>query len=249
MSTVRGSIDVAVPSGVAYEELSHLENYPHFMAGVTDVTPLSPTTAHMVMELAGNRTEFDACVITDRPGEMLSWETIDGPHLSETVRFERLSESTTRVIAELQCDATQFLPSETQAQEVLSRRLKADLAGFKQYVERTVVPGVGTRLMVPILADRIAGLEPTDAGAAGGFGLPDPAARPAMTVPNPNIMQGRYRPGAGRTTGTGGNRPAHGSNERPMRGMPPAGNLGPMQRPLARPPSHRGPDLGRGRGA
>ena len=161
MSTVRGSIDVAVPSGVAYEEFCHLENFPHFMAAVSDVTPLSPNTAHMVMELAGSLTEFDACLIADQPSETLSWESMNGPQLSETVRLQRLSEGTTRVIAELHC--------ETDAQELLSRRLKADLAGFKLYIERVA-------------------LRSANATLAGG---------PTTAVPNPNIMQGRVRSATG----------------------------------------------------
>ena len=135
MSTVRESIEVAVPASVAYDQLSHLENYPRFMSGVTDAAPLSATTAHMVMDLGGNVAEFDACITESRPGKFLCWEAMDGPQLSETMRLEQISPSSTRVIAELQVDAKELMPSETHAQEVLSRRLKADLDGFKRFVE------------------------------------------------------------------------------------------------------------------
>jgi uncharacterized membrane protein len=135
MSTVRDSIDVAVPARVAYEGLSHFENYPQFMSGVMNVTPLSETTAHMVLDLAGNRAEFDACITESRPGEFLCWEAMDGPQLSETVRLEQIGDSMTRVIAELQVDAKQLMPSERHANEVLNRRLKADLDGFKRFLE------------------------------------------------------------------------------------------------------------------
>ena len=135
MSTVRDSIEVAVPARVAYEGLSHFENYPQFMSGVMNVTPLSETTAHMILDLAGNRAEFDACITESRPGEFLCWEAMDGPQLSETVRLEQITDSTTRVIAELQVDAKQLMPSERHANEVLNRRLKADLDGFKRFLE------------------------------------------------------------------------------------------------------------------
>src|SRR5690242_2169231 len=94
MSTVRDSIEVAVSARVAYEGLSHFENYPQFMSGVMNVTPLS-----------------------------------------ETTRLEQITDSTTRVIAELQVDAKQLMPSERHANEVLNRRLKADLDGFKRFLE------------------------------------------------------------------------------------------------------------------
>jgi len=135
MSTVRESIEVAVPAGVAYEGLSHFENYPQFMSGVMNVTPLSDTTAHMVLDLDGNRAEFDAHITEARQDEFLCWEAMTGPQLSETVRLEQITDSTTRVIAELQVDAKQLMPSERHANEVLNRRLKADLNGFKKYLE------------------------------------------------------------------------------------------------------------------
>ena len=135
MSTVRDSIEVAVPARVAYEGLSHFENYPQFMSGVMNVTPLSETTAHMVLDLDGNRAEFDACITEARQDEFLCWEAMTGPQLSETVRLEQITDSTTRVIAELQIDAQQLMPSEKHANEVLNRRLKADLYGFKKYLE------------------------------------------------------------------------------------------------------------------
>lgn len=140
MSTVRETIDIAVPARVAYDRLTHLENYPQFMSGMMDVQPLSDTKAHMVMDLAGNRAEFDACIVESRPGEFVCWEATEGPQLSETLRLHQLSDSMTRVVAELQIDAQQLMPSETHANEVLNRRLKADLTGFKRYLESGVTP-------------------------------------------------------------------------------------------------------------
>jgi uncharacterized membrane protein len=135
MSTVRESIEVAVPARVAYEGLSHFENYPQFMSGMIDMTPLTNTTAHMVLDLAGNRAEFDACITESRPGEFLCWEAMDGPQVSETVRLEAVDDTHTRIIAELQLDAQRLMPSETHAGDVLNRRLKADLTGFKRFLE------------------------------------------------------------------------------------------------------------------
>src|SRR5437762_11905496 len=135
MSTVRETIDVAVPARMAYERLTHLENYAQFMSGMMDVRPLTSTTVHMVLDLAGNRAEFDACITESRPGEFLCWEAMDGPQVSETVQLEPVDDTHTRIIAELQLDAQRLMPSETHAGEVLNRRLKADLTGFKRFLE------------------------------------------------------------------------------------------------------------------
>src|SRR5436305_14514541 len=101
MSIVRESIDVAVPVRVAYERLCHFEDYPQFMSGVQQVTQLSENMAHWVMDLDGRQTEFNARVTERRPGELLAWQAVDGPHLSEKVTFQRLAEDRTRIIAEL----------------------------------------------------------------------------------------------------------------------------------------------------
>ncbi|GAA1561498.1 hypothetical protein GCM10009827_098610 [Dactylosporangium maewongense] len=135
MSTARESIEVAVPAGVAYEQLTHFENYPQFMSGVMSMAPIDASTAHMVLDIGGNRAEFDARITETRPGEFLCWEALDGPQVSEALRLEPMADGMTRVIAELQIDARELMPTEQHAVEVLNRRLKADLKGFKRFCE------------------------------------------------------------------------------------------------------------------
>jgi uncharacterized membrane protein len=203
MSTVRETIDVAVPASMAYERLTHLENYAQFMSGMMDVQPLTDTRAHMVMDLAGNRAEFDAAIVESRPGEFVCWEAVDGPQVSETLRLEQLSDSMTRVIAEMQIDARQLMPSETHAGDVLNRRLKADLTGFKRYMESG---------MAPINPGR----EQLD----------------AMNAPTAPISMNKAAPmRATPATMARGIASAHMVNERPAKGMPATGNLGPMSNP------------------
>jgi uncharacterized membrane protein len=200
MSTVRETIDVAVPARMAYERLTHLENYAQFMSGMMDVRPLTDTSAHVVLDLAGNRAEFDARIVESRPGEFVCWEAVDGPQVSETLRLEQLSDSMTRVIAELQIDARQLMPSETHATDVLNRRLKADLTGFKRYMESGMAPAhpgmdAMTSPTAPLSTNKAAPMRATPATVARGI--------------------------AG----------AHLVNERPAKGMPSTGNLGPMSNP------------------
>jgi hypothetical protein len=136
MSTVRQSIDVAVPAHLAYEQLCHLENYPQFMKGFTDARPLSPDAAHLVLHVGNSHAEFDARIIDLRPDELVSWKSTDGPEVCETMRLKALSANRTRITAQLDIDAAQLMPSESHAKEMLTRQLKADLSSFKQYVEQ-----------------------------------------------------------------------------------------------------------------
>jgi hypothetical protein len=146
MSTARESIEVAVPVAVAYEQLTHFENYPQFMSGVMSMAPIDASTAHMVLDIGGNRAEFDARITETRPGEFLCWEAMNGPQVSEALRLEPMAGDMTRVIAELQIDARELMPGEQHAVEVLNRRLKADLKGFKRFCEEsaTALPSTAT---------------------------------------------------------------------------------------------------------
>ncbi|MET7399051.1 SRPBCC family protein [Dactylosporangium sp. NPDC005572] len=135
MSTARESIEVAVPARVAYEQLTHFENYPQFMSGVMSMAPIDGSTAHMVLDIGGNRTEFDARITEARPGEFVCWEATNGPQVSEALRLEPMADDKTRVTAELQIDARELMPAEEHAVEVLNRRLRADLKGFKRFCE------------------------------------------------------------------------------------------------------------------
>jgi uncharacterized membrane protein len=144
MSTARESIEVAVPAGVVYEQLTHFENYPQFMSGVMSMAPIDASTAHMVLDIGGNRAEFDARITETRPGEFLCWEALDGPQVSEALRLEPMADGMTRVIAELQIDARELMPAEQHAVEVLNRRLKADLKGFKRFCEEAAAKAATT---------------------------------------------------------------------------------------------------------
>jgi uncharacterized membrane protein len=137
MSTARDSIEVAVPVAVAYEQLTHFENYPRFMSGVMSMAPIDASTAHVVLDIGGNRAEFDARITETRTDEFLCWEAIDGPQVIEALRLEPMADDMTRVIAELQIDARELMPTEQHAVEILNRRLKADLKGFKRYCEES----------------------------------------------------------------------------------------------------------------
>jgi uncharacterized membrane protein len=175
MSTVRQSIDVAVPAHLAYEQLCHLENYPQFMRGFTDARPLSPESAHLVLHVGNSQAEFDARIIDLRPDELVSWKSVAGPEICETMQLEALSPTRTRVIAQLDIDAAQLMPSESHAQEMLSRQLKADLSSFKQYVEQQMSQIPKASAQLPPNAGKSAGRAMAASPGGGRNERPTPA--------------------------------------------------------------------------
>jgi carbon monoxide dehydrogenase subunit G len=135
MSLVQQAIEVSAPLHTVYEQLAAFENYPRFMSGVAQVTPIGNQQTHWVMDLDGKRREFDAKITELSFDERVSWATVDGPLLAETITVRPMGETRTQVIAQLEADIAFLMPSDRHGQETLNRRLKHDLNTFKSLVE------------------------------------------------------------------------------------------------------------------
>lgn len=62
-----------------YSFWRHLENLPRFMKHLESVTEESPGVSHWVMKTSrGKELEWDAQIIEDKPGEMISWQSLKG---------------------------------------------------------------------------------------------------------------------------------------------------------------------------
>jgi hypothetical protein len=161
----------------AYEQLAQFECYPQFMTGVQEVRQVSDTTTHWIMDLDGRRTEFDAQITDCTLDQRVAWQATGNPKFAEAITLKPVGADRTQVIAELEADAKALLPSDAHAQESLSRRLKADLDGFKRYVEQQA--GTQTskgRMATPSLLGRskarsAAGGDEAAAGAQLGSAL------------------------------------------------------------------------------
>jgi hypothetical protein len=172
MSMVQQAIEVSAPLHTVYEQIARLENYPRFMTGVEEVTPVGSDRTHWVMDLDGHRREFDARITELSTDERVSWSTTDGPLVSETITLRPVDETRTRVVAQLEADLAYLMPSDHQGQETLTRRLKSDLVTFKGLVESGVL-GVSSKQ----LAGRSS--MPSPATVAARIGRrPAPAAEP-----------------------------------------------------------------------
>jgi uncharacterized membrane protein len=136
MSKIKQTIEVNVPVHAAYEQLTHFEDYPRFMTGVTQVTQVSDTNTHWVMNLDGSQREFDAQITERKADHKVAWRTTGEPKLlSESITLKSVSPACTQIIAELDADVAALMPGERHAQDALSRQLKTDLGRFKEYVE------------------------------------------------------------------------------------------------------------------
>jgi ribosome-associated toxin RatA of RatAB toxin-antitoxin module len=135
MSTVQQAIEVSAPLHTVYEQLATFESYPQFMTGVEQVTQISSDQTHWVMDLDGQRREFDAQITECSLDERVSWSTTEGPLLAETITLRPMGETRTQIVAQLEADAAFLMPSDRHGSESLHKRLKADLASFKRLIE------------------------------------------------------------------------------------------------------------------
>src|SRR3982751_4278339 len=141
MSMVQQAIEVSAPLHTVYEQLAAFENYPRFMTGVEEVTATGVDQTHWIMNLDGKRREFDAQIIERSTDERVSWSTMDGPLLAETITVRPLGEMKTQVVAQLEADIAFLMPSDRHGQASLTKRLRSDLTAFKGLVESGVLGG------------------------------------------------------------------------------------------------------------
>jgi uncharacterized membrane protein len=135
MSAVQRAVEIAVPVHTAYEQLARCESYPRFMTGVHEVTQVSDNTTHWVMDMGGQRLEFNARITECAMDERVAWRALDGPAIAETITLKPMSANRTKVIADLDADVLALMPSDLHARETLSKRLAMDLDRFKDYLE------------------------------------------------------------------------------------------------------------------
>src|SRR5437773_11552950 len=106
MGNIQQTIEVEVPVHAAYEQLTDFESYPAFMTGVRQVKQLTTDKTHWIMDVGGQRREFDAEVITRQPDKCVAWQATSGTlQLSETITLRSISPDRTQIIAELDADA------------------------------------------------------------------------------------------------------------------------------------------------
>jgi uncharacterized membrane protein len=105
-SKIEKSILINRPPGEIFHFWRNLENLPSFMQSLQSVRILDERTSHWVVNGPGGRTlEWDAEIVNEHPGEMISWQTLPGADVQSagTVRFvsaERGMATNVRVILE-----------------------------------------------------------------------------------------------------------------------------------------------------
>ncbi len=125
-----------------YAYWRNFENLPKFMSHLIAVQVTDPTHSHWVAKgPAGTQIEWDAEIISDMPGQVIAWKSLEGADVDNagSVRFERATGgrgTVVRVNMQYRTMAgtvgAMFAKVLGQAPE---KQIKVDLLRFKQVVE------------------------------------------------------------------------------------------------------------------
>lgn len=135
MSLVEEGIEVDVPVSTAYNQWTQFEEFPKFMEGVKEVRQLDDTRLHWVAEIAGRTREWEAKITEQRPDERVAWVAIDGAHNSGVATFHRLSDTSSRVMLQLEFDPDNIVERAGDALGAVKLRVKGDMKRFKEFIE------------------------------------------------------------------------------------------------------------------
>lgn len=135
MPTVEESVDVEVPVSAAYNQWTQFESFPDFMSGVESVTQRDDTHLHWVTSVAGRSHEFDAEITEQRPDERIAWKSVDGKTHAGVVTFHKLSDSSSRVMVQMDWETEGIVEKAGAAVGAADRQVKADMKRFKSLIE------------------------------------------------------------------------------------------------------------------
>ena len=132
---VQAETVVDVPLSTAYNQWTQFEEFPQFMEGVQEVRQLDDTRLHWVANIGGVRAEWDAKILEQHPDSQISWISEDGRKTRGTVSFEALDEARTLVRLSMSYRTEGLREVAGAAAGVDARRVRGDLARFKELIE------------------------------------------------------------------------------------------------------------------
>jgi uncharacterized membrane protein len=134
-SNIEESIDVDMPVHIAYNQWTQFEEFPQFMGGVEEVTQLDDTHLHWKASIGGMAKEWDAVIIEQTPDQRIAWTNTTGARNAGVVTFHRLADRKTRIMLQLDYEPEGLVENVGDMIGVVSRRVRADLERFKEFIE------------------------------------------------------------------------------------------------------------------
>lgn len=135
MSTVEASIEVNVPVSTAYNQWTQFEDFPKFMDGVREVRQVDDTHLHWRAEIAGKEQQWDAEITEQIPDKRIAWHSTSGVKNAGVVTFHKISDSTTRIMLQMDYDPQGFVERIGDALGAVKIQTSGNLKRFKEFLE------------------------------------------------------------------------------------------------------------------
>lgn len=135
MKEVTKSIDVSVPTRVAYNQWTQFEDFPKFMGHVERVEQIDDTTIRWFATIDGNDQQWTSNITEQVPDQRIAWNSIEGAKNAGVVTFHHLDDDTTRVTVQLEYDTDGLVERVGAALGFMDRNLEDDLDQFKEFIE------------------------------------------------------------------------------------------------------------------
>ena len=136
MPKIEESVEVEVPVTTAYDQWTQFEEFPSFMDGVERVTRIDDTHLHWVASIGGKDEEWDAEITEQKPDQRIAWRATAGKPNAGVVSFEKLDESRTKILLELEWESDGVVEALGSMLGADSRKVKGDLDRFKELIEK-----------------------------------------------------------------------------------------------------------------
>ena len=90
MPRFEDSIDVDVPTRVAYDQWTQFEEFPRFMDGAKQVLQIDDRTLESTATVAGQKKVWTAEITDQTPDTRVAWKSTSGAENAGAVLFLRL---------------------------------------------------------------------------------------------------------------------------------------------------------------
>jgi uncharacterized membrane protein len=140
MSEIIEAVEVNVPVRTAYNQWTQFEDFPHFMAGVTDVIQRDDTHLTWTINIAGQEREFDVEITEQIPDERVAWRTTDGTTHAGVVTFHHTAEGHSRATLQLSTVPEGAVEQLGDKLGLVRNRVRDDMKRFKEFIEERRSP-------------------------------------------------------------------------------------------------------------
>ena len=137
MTRIEQSIEVNVPVGTAYRQLTQFEQYPRFMEDVEEVRQVDDTHLHWHTRAGNLDMEWDAEITQQVPDRCIAWRNLNGPRYEGKIELLPKEKDRTEVKLTMECDPKQqVLAQHGDVQKAIADRTEHDLVRFKKLIEK-----------------------------------------------------------------------------------------------------------------